>query len=366
MTKISPKSSAAPPKTELLIESGVFSKIGVCLPGDPPAGPAVIVTDTNVGPLYADKVLNSFRAAGQEARTFTFDAGEPSKTLETAFHLYNFLASVRMPRDGLIVALGGGVVGDLAGFVAGTWMRGVPWVYCPTTMEADVDACLGGKTAVNLPGGKNLVGVFHDPLVVAVDPNCLRTLPQRDIRAGLAEAIKHALLQSTQEVEWLESNAAQILALHPQTLTALIERNLRFKGHVVSDDPHEQLDRRILLNFGHTIGHAIETCAEGKLRHGECVALGMLAACRISHRAGLLGTDDVERIRQLLTQFGLPTQLETPLDRERLLGTLTLDKKNTGHKRRLVLLGGLGTPIIRDDIPANWMADAYDSLREWR
>ncbi len=293
---------------------------------------------------------------------FVFAAGEPSKTLQTVQLAYEALSAFKMPRDGIIVALGGGVVGDLAGFVAGTWMRGLRWVYCPTTMEADVDACLGGKTAVNLPTGKNLVGLFHHPMLVAVDPGWLSTLPRRDICAGLAEAVKHAFLQSAGEVAWLETNAGKILALDTEVVGALIERNLRYKGRIVSEDPFEKADRRIILNFGHTIGHAIETCSEGALRHGECVALGMLAACRISQRAGLIGGEVIERLRKLLTRFDLPTALAHPMNRGKVFATMSLDKKTSASNLRLVFLNGIGNPVVRDDISIDWIADAFDSL----
>jgi|CXWL01.1.fsa_nt_gi 3-dehydroquinate synthase len=362
MMKISYRPNAPSHTTDVYIKPGILAEVAALLPDGFRTTSVVLISDSNVEPLYSDRVRGSFREFGVETRSFTFKAGEPSKTLQTASQIYAFLSDAKMPRDGLVVALGGGVVGDLAGLVAGTWMRGVPWLYCPTTLEADVDACLGGKTAVNLSGGKNLVGVFHHPMIVAVDPNCLGTLPRRDIRAGLAEAIKHALLQSTQEVEWLETHAARVLALDSEPVTELIERNLRFKGQIVSEDPDERLDRRIILNFGHTVGHAIEACAEGALRHGECVSLGMLAACRISHRAGLLGVGEVERVKNLLRVVGLPTKLELSLDREKVLETLLLDKKNSGRKTRFVLLKGIGAPVIRDDIPTAWIAEAYDSL----
>ena len=349
-------------KTDVWIKAGILSEIAALLPEDHRPASAMVITDSNVGPLYADRVQNSLRSSGLETQTCTFEAGEGSKTIQTASRIFAFLADAKLPRDGLIVALGGGVVGDLAGFVAGTWMRGVSWINCPTTMEADVDAALGGKTAVNLSGGKNLVGVFHHPIAVAVDPDYLSTLPPRDVRAGLAESIKHALLDSPEVVAWHEKNGSNILALEPSTITELIERNLQFKGQIVSEDPQEHLGRRILLNFGHTLGHAIESSSEGTLRHGECVSLGMLAACRISRRAGLLGAEEVEQVRRTLDLFELPTRLNHPFDKDRVLQSLPLDKKNTDGKMRLVLLQGIGSPIVRNDIALHWIADAYDSL----
>jgi 3-dehydroquinate synthase len=323
---------------------------------------ALIIFDSNVGPLYASGTATALERAGWKVSGFSFRAGEQSKTLATASRAFEVLAEIKMPRDGIVVALGGGVVSDLAGFVASTWMRGIRWINCPTTMEADVDACLGGKTAVNLPAGKNLVGVFHDPTMVVVDPDCLSTLPRRDVCAGLAEAVKHALLQSNDELAWLETNAEKILTLDPLTICELIERNLRFKGRIVTDDPHETTGRRILLNFGHTIGHAIEKCAKGDLRHGECVALGMVAACHIAQRAGLIGDETVQRINALLAAFELPTRLDLSLDRGALLESILLDKKAAGGKVRLVLLQGVGAPVIRNDIAPDWIAEAFDSL----
>lgn len=360
--KISFGSTGPTATTHVFIEPKILWKSELWLSERTTPSIVIIVTDSNVGPLYGTVLQTTIREAGLRSEVFTIAAGEPSKTFRTATDIFAFLGQQNFGRDGLIIAMGGGVVGDLAGFVAGTWMRGVPWIYCPTTMEADVDACLGGKTAVNLSSGKNLVGVFHHPIAVAIDPGCLGTLPDRDVRAGLAEAVKHALLQSSSELDWLEAGVQKILALDADVITELIERNLRFKGQIVSEDPYEQHGRRIVLNFGHTIGHAIETLFEGALRHGECVALGMLAACRISHRAGLLGGDDVERLRRLLQALSLPIRLDTALDVEKVLGAIRLDKKNTAGKSRFVLLEGIGNPVIRDDIPTLWIAEAFDSL----
>ena len=357
-------STTTPPNnsTDVFIAPGILQDPLKWPSQIPPPSSAVIVTDSNVAPLYAESLKNTLQQAGWDVEAFVFPAGEPSKTPQTASEIYAFLAHRKFGRDGMIVALGGGVVGDLAGFVAGTWMRGVRWVNCPTTMEADVDACLGGKTAVNLPTGKNLVGVFHSPAAVMIDPNCLRTLPGRDVRAGLAEAIKHALLQRQSEFHWLEHNIHNVLSLDLDVLVQLIKRNLRFKGAIVSADPFDRLDGRIILNFGHTIGHAIELCSAGTLRHGECVSLGMLAACRISNRLGLLTSDEVDRVQSSLQAAGLPTRLPHPTDHSKLLDALELDKKNAGDKCRFVLLEGIGKPVIRDDVSREMILAAYKSI----
>jgi len=253
-------------------------------------------------------------------------------------------------------------VSDLAGFVAATWLRGVRFAICPTTLEADVDASIGGKTAVNIDAGKNLVGAFHQPVLVAVDPDCLKTLDPRDVRAGMAESIKHALLFSEEFLSWHEKHGDAILALEPGTIAELIGRNVRFKADVVREDTLEQAGRRMLLNFGHTVGHAIESCCGYAYRHGECVALGMLAACRLSHSLGLLGARDVDRVQTLLDRFGLPTVLAESVDWRRIITRLRNDKKVRAGKVRLVLLEGIAQPVIRADVPEKALRQAYDSL----
>ena len=307
--------------------------------------------------------MHSLESADLRTFVYAITAGETSKTLSVASEIYRFLTEHRIGRDGIIIALGGGVVSDLAGFVAATWMRGVRFVICPTTLEADIDACLGGKTAINVPGAKNLVGAFHQPILVAVDPLCLKTLEPRDVRAGLAESIKHALISSAGFLAWHEANVEQILALDDACLGKLIERNLRIKCAIVEQDPYEQTGLRMHLNFGHTMGHAIEECCGFVLRHGECVALGMLAACRLSREANLLDSSTVERVEALLRALGLPTQLPEAIETARVLATICSDKKVHGGSQRFVLLEGIGKPAVRDDIPEDLVRRAYESLR---
>ena len=349
-------------QTHVRIGAGCLTGLADQLEVLGPVQSILIVADSNVGPLYGDGLQRLLTANGIRVETFTMAAGEASKSLEMAAQAYDALAQARVGRDGLIVALGGGVVGDVAGFVAGTWMRGLRWCYCPTTMEADVDAAVGGKTALNTAHGKNLVGVFHQPSMVVIDPSCLRTLPPRDVRAGLAESIKHALLESEPSLTWHETHSEALQALESGLITELIERNVRFKAAIIEADPYETTGRRTLLNFGHTLGHAIESSADGALRHGECVSLGMVAGCRISQRAGLLGGGDVDRISRVLEQFGLPTRLPISIERGAVMQALELDKKAAQGRIRLVLLEGFGRPVVRDDVPPVWVADAFDSL----
>ncbi len=321
-----------------------------------------MLTDANVEPLYASACVESLRFSNFLPVVWTIAPGESSKTVRTVEAAYAFLTGRRFPRDGLILALGGGVVSDLAGFVAATWMRGVRWAVCPTTLEAAIDASIGGKTGINVAGGKNLVGAFHAPCCVVVDPLCLRTLPRREFVAGLAESIKQALVASPELFSWHERETRAILDLDGSVLTRLIRENIRIKSEIVAQDPLEQSGARLVLNFGHTIGHAIEECSAFSLRHGECVSLGMVAACRLSQRMGLLGSDEVERVVRVLNGVGLPTRLDHPLSPEALMDVMGLDKKRKAGLTRFVLLQGLGRPVVRTDVGHEVLRDVCVSL----
>jgi len=351
--------------TVVRIEEDILSTIGDALASScgPPAGRrAVLVTDHTVGGIYGDRTGESLASAGWKVSTFAIAPGEQSKRLTTAGALYQFLSDRGVRRDSAVVALGGGVVSDLAGFVAATWMRGIDFAICPTSMEACVDASIGGKTAVNVPGGKNLVGAFHQPKLVAIDPGVLATLPERDICAGLAESIKHGLIFSEEFLAWHERNASSILSLAGTYISELIERNVRFKGKIVARDAREQSDDRVLLNFGHTIGHAIESCCGFSLRHGECVSLGMLASCRLSNSLGLLSDLDVSRTQAVLKQYDLPTCLPEAIAWDRIRDAMMRDKKATALSLRFVLLEAIGHPVLRDDVGESSVRAAYESL----
>ena len=269
------------------IGPGALGRIGERLRGRCEAGRATLITDTNVGPLYGEKAASSLDAAGFEVVVLTVPAGDASKSTARAGLLYDELAGRRHGRWEPVVALGGGMVGDLAGFVAATWQRGVPFVQCPTTVEADVDAGVGGKTAVNHPAGKNLIGVFHQPVLVCIDTDCLGTLGGRDFRAGLAESVKHAVIRDAAFFDWHEARRAEILGREPTVVLELIRRNCENKAAVVVADEREACRDgvgRAALNFGHTIGHAIEAQTGYTLRHGEAVSLGMVASMDLAAR----------------------------------------------------------------------------------
>jgi 3-dehydroquinate synthase len=350
--------------SQVLVESRVRDRIGQVLAEIVSPGRVCLVTDSRVGPLYADPLEASLGSAGFDVVGHTVPEGEASKSLDEAGRLYESLARQELGRDGLLVALGGGVVSDLTGFVAATWLRGVDFAICPTTLEADVDAAIGGKTGINLPAGKNLVGSFHQPRLIAVDPDCLATLDPRDVRAGLAESVKHGLVFSEAFLGWHEENVDAILGLDAEVIRSLILRNIRIKAGVVESDARERTGRRILLNFGHTIGHAVERCAGYRYRHGECVALGMMAACRLSAARGLLDAAAVERVERLLASLGLPCALRDPPPLDDILGCIRKDKKAVSARVRFVLLEGVGRPVVCDDVSDEEIRAAYDSLIE--
>jgi len=354
--------------TQIIIEEGVLERIGSILRPLVVGRHVLLVTDETVKGLYGATVTDSITASGLRVDTYTIPPGERSKSLSVAQGLYAALAANRVGRDGIVMALGGGVVSDLAGFAAATWMRGIDFTVCPTTVEADVDASIGGKTAVNVPAGKNLVGAFHQPRLVAIDPLCLRTLSQRDVQAGLAESIKHALIADESFVAWHEANADAVLTLDPATTTEMIRRNVAIKARIVSSDPTERGGARTLLNFGHTIGHAVEAVTGYSLRHGECVSIGMVAACRLSNRLGLLGLSVVEQVERLLERFHLPVTVahhpgitRIPSAGE-ILAKIAQDKKGLDDSVRFVLLEGIGRPAVRSQIPEPLIHEVCTSI----
>ncbi len=352
--------------TVVAVRLNVLREVGAllrALESNEPPVEAVLVTDRTVAEKYGEIVLSSLRQSGFETLEYRIEPGEQSKSLAVAQELYAFLAKHHVGREATIVALGGGVVSDLAGFVAATWMRGVRFAICPTTLEADVDASIGGKTAVNLEFGKNLVGAFHQPILVAVDPVCLQSLSMRDVRAGLGESVKHALIASESFLTWHEENVDSILRLDGDCLNELILRNLRIKGDIVQKDTTDRTGLRALLNFGHTIGHAIESCGGFALRHGECVGLGMIAAGRLSQTLGLLHGSVVLRTVELLARLGLPTKLAQPIEEDAVVDAIRLDKKRRTSGFRFVLLEDVGRPVIRDQVPEECIRSALASLQ---
>jgi len=338
-------------RTQVCVGAGLLPTAEGVLTEAGPLRRALVVSDQTVAPLHAGPFCEALARVCPQHKLHLIPEGDGAKSLEQAAAIYDLLAAGRFARDDALIALGGGVVSDLTGFVAGTWMRGTRFAVCPTTFEAAVDASIGGKTAVNHPAGKNLVGVFHQPWLVLIDPVCLTTLSERDLAAGLAESIKHGAIADPDLLEWHRANRPQILSRDPATLATLIERNVRIKGDFVTRDERDQGGVRAALNFGHTVGHALEAWFQYQYRHGECVALGMVVAARLSVRLGLLARADADLLTATLEAFGLPTRLDTLPPPERLVAYIARDKKASGGRVPFVLLDGLGRTTLRSDVP---------------
>jgi len=318
-----------------------------------------VIADRLVADLHAAALLE---AIDRPHALLTFPPGESSKRLDQAAALYDELAARRFERTDVIVTLGGGVAGDLGGFVAATWLRGLNYIQVPTTLEAAIDASIGGKTAVNHAAGKNLVGVFHQPSGVIIDTDFLATLPQRDYQAGLAESVKHALIADASFLAWHEQQGSAILSRKARVIEELIARNCRIKAGIVARDEREA-GLRMLLNFGHTVGHALEHLLEYELRHGECVALGIVAANALACARGWLAPTSVERVRNLLESLGLPVRLHRAVEAETLLSLCRMDKKVRGGRMRFVLLREVGRPEVANDVQPREVARALQAIR---
>jgi 3-dehydroquinate synthase len=306
------------------------------------AGSAAIVTNEVVAPLYLARVKASLQSAGASRLVeLVVEDGEQAKRWANLERIFDALLSARLGRDTVIVALGGGVVGDLAGFAAATYQRGVPFIQVPTTLLAQVDSSVGGKTAINHARGKNMVGAFHQPLAVIADVATLDTLPQREFRAGLAEVIKHGFALDAAFVDWLEGNLEKLLARDRPALAYAVRRSCELKAAIVAQDERES-GVRAFLNFGHTFAHAIETATGfGPWLHGEAVAAGMVIAAELSVRAGLLKPQEAQRIRALVARAGLPTKAPS-LAPERWRELISLDKKSARGQVRFIVLEGIG------------------------
>lgn len=329
---------------------GIIGELGERMRQVGLSGTAVIIADESVFAIYGTKVCDSLKEAGFAVDTYAVPPGESTKSIEQAIKIYDFLIERRLERKDIVVALGGGMAGDLAGFVAATYLRGLSWVQVPTTLMAMVDASIGGKVAVNHALGKNLIGSFHQPSLVLADLETLTTLPRRELVSGWAEVIKHGLIADADLVQFLEDKVDELLALEPASLHHAVAWSASIKAQVVSEDERET-GRRVILNYGHTVGHALEA-ATGYERflHGEAVAIGMMVAAGISLRLGLIDIGVVERQRSLLKRFGLPTMCSGVAVSD-VVRAMELDKKVRSKAVRWVLLEGAGRVVVRSDVP---------------
>jgi 3-dehydroquinate synthase len=327
---------------DVVIEPGVLARLADIVRAEAPASHYAIIADATVADLYGPTVRHQLQRQGLTADLFTFPAGEAHKTRNTWSALTDDLLALGIGRDACVVALGGGVTGDMAGFVAATYMRGVPVVQVPTSLLAMIDAAIGGKTGVDVPAGKNLVGAFHQPRIVVVDPELLHTLPPAELRAGCAEAIKHGAIADAQYLAWLEGNAAAVLSGELAALQALVVGSARIKARFVSDDEREGGARKA-LNFGHTLGHALESTLDYGIAHGRAVAIGMVLEAELGEQVGVTARGTAERLAAAVRTFGLPTDPPPDVDPDAVLAATRLDKKAREGQPRYTLLAETGS-----------------------
>ncbi|HEX6987512.1 MAG TPA: 3-dehydroquinate synthase [Planctomycetaceae bacterium] len=356
-----------PRSYDIAIEPGSLGRVADRLDswrnGDAP-GTAFVVTDTHLADTHGRAVLTALRDAGWKTGFHAMPAGEGSKSLGGVAAIYDGLVELRADRKAVVVAVGGGVVGDAAGFAAATYNRGLPFVQVPTSLLAMVDSSVGGKVGINHPKGKNLIGAFHQPLGVLIDPDVLATLPDREYRGGLAEVVKYGVILDAAFFAFLEANADAINRRDPAALAHVIARSCRLKADVVERDEHETTGLRAALNYGHTFGHAFEALAGyGSLTHGEAVAVGMAHASRLAERRGLIGPEVTARQVALLRALGLPTALPGGLSfpPDEVIARMRLDKKNAAGRLRFILPTRLGEVRLFDDVPEE---DVTAVLRE--
>ena len=320
---------------------------------------AAVVTDSNVGPLYAETVVVALQKARIEAELITVPAGEASKSMEQVTEVCRAMLRAGLDRKSFLVALGGGVVGDLAGFAASIFQRGIPCVQIPTTIVSQVDSSVGGKTGVNTPEGKNLLGAFHQPRLVLADTSTLASLPEREFNEGFAEIIKHAAIRDASLLDLVETKDSIRDHLIP-----LVARNVAIKAAVVEEDEKETTGTRALLNFGHTLGHGIEAAGGyGRFLHGEAISLGLVAATRLSVEKAGLSLDEGERILAALKLYGLPTVLPADISDEDILAAMGRDKKFEAGQVRFVLLRSLGDAYLSSEVSGEDLAGALNALR---
>jgi len=333
----------------ILIQHGLMDRIGEELHKNSFAKRYGIVADDNVAGLFGERLLTSLLKSNIQAEIITFPRGEESKNLATISELSSTLARRGFDRKDGLLALGGGVTGDITGFLAACYMRSIPFAQVPTTLLAQVDSSVGGKTGVDIPEGKNLVGAFYQPKAVFIDSQVLQGLPQSELLNGLAEVIKYGIIYDRDFFSFLEMSCKNILALDLQVLEDVIARCCKIKAAVVETDEKES-DLRRILNFGHTIGHAVEAVSGYRLAHGSAVAMGMAAAAELAVLKGILNPREKERIMNLLQEFGLPVAIPEEYDRKRIQELLLADKKTIGGRVFFVLPTTIGKVIITDEI----------------
>jgi len=332
---------------DILIGAGLVRQLDPILRQYCPAAAYVVIADSHVAKLYGEELVQQLSAGGLRAQLFTFPAGEWNKTRETWAALSDSMLAAQFGRDCAVIALGGGVVNDVAGFVAATYLRGVQLVQVPTSLLAMIDSSIGGKTGVDVPAGKNLLGAFHQPRVVVADPELLGSLASVQLAAGLAEAVKHGVIADAEYFGFLEAEYAAIFAKHAPALERLVRRSVEIKAGVVAQDERER-GRRAILNFGHTVGHAIEATSKYEVLHGEAVAIGMVYEGRLAESLGIAAAGTALRIKSVLEQLHLPVERPDASQIDDLIAAMRADKKVRAGEIRLALPRAIGTAYGND------------------
>ena len=326
---------------DILIAPGLVQQLDKVVPQYAPAAAYALISDSHVGKLYGEPIAKQLSEAGHQVDLFTFPAGESSKTRETWAAISDQMLAAHLGRDCAVIALGGGVVNDVGGFVAATYLRGVPLVQVPTTLLAMIDSSIGGKTGVDVPAGKNLLGAFHQPRVVVADPELLGSLSSVQLAAGLAEAVKHGAIADAEYFAFLEQEYAAIFAKHAPALERVVRRSVEIKAEVVAQDERER-GKRAILNFGHTVGHAIETTSKYEVLHGEAVAIGMVYEGRLAETLGIAAPGTAQRIRSVLERLHLPVERPDASHVDDLIAAMRADKKVRAGEIRLALPRAIG------------------------
>lgn len=347
---------------DIRIGTGILDRIVLLIAKNFKASRYAVIADANVKALHGDALIAAMKEAGLHVSLLDISAGEAHKNIDMAVDIAQRLLAWGADRGTVLIALGGGVVGDLTGFVASVYMRSVPYLQIPTTLVGQVDSAIGGKTAVDLPQGKNLLGTFYQPRAVFIDLNYLATLPDAEFRNGLAEIIKYGIIEDTTLMGKLEARMDDIRAKDPALLVPIVETCCRIKKSVIEIDEHEQGLRRI-LNYGHTVGHALEAVSDYRLSHGEGVALGMIAAARLSQKLKYLPASDAARVEALIERAGLPVRIPAGFAAADIIARLKMDKKKKDDAVRFVLLKKIGMPFVNGGVPDEIITDVIEGMK---
>ena len=348
---------------EIRIGNGITDRMALLIAKNHKAGRYVIITDDCVNKLHGQKFLAGLKDTGLNVAALAFPAGEASKNIDTVLDIAGKLLKLGADRETCLIALGGGVVGDMVGFIASVFMRSIPYLQIPTTLIAQVDSSIGGKTAIDLPSGKNLLGTFYQPAAVFTDLSFLETLPEKEFNNGLAEIIKYGIIEDEKMFQTLEDNMVAVKQKDAALMLKLVENCCRIKKSIVEIDEREHGLRRI-LNFGHTLGHALEAVSRYKITHGEGVALGMIAAARLSEKMSYLEPSETQRIETLIRGAGLPVRIPNSFATDSLISQLRMDKKKKGDIVHFILLKKIGMPFVNGGIETDLIGEVIEEMKK--